>query len=198
MRFKHFLLQEESAYLAQKVGDILTALHELRDDAQNMGARDLTQYSQQIVNQIRRVLHSSWPKEDKVHLVTLQKTAVALMMAIDKKSDLPGTIQAVSTTIEKLVEDLGVPISKLTPTDKSQSNSDDNKGVGGPEKNNKAQNSIQKSSPEASSNNVASSKAPEQPQNIDATPTATPPTGSTGQDLAAPPLGGNTGGLDAF
>ena len=193
MRFKHFLLQEESAYLAQKIGDILTALHELRDDAQNMGTRDLTQYSQQIVNQIRRVLHSSWPKEDRVHLATLQKTAVALMVAIDKKSDLPGTIQAVSTVIEKLVGDLGVPISKLTPTDRVQSSSEENKGVGGPEKASKTQGPVEKTSIKANKN-----QPPEQPQNIDTTPTITPPTGSTGQDLAAPPLGGSTGGLDAF
>ena len=186
------------SYLAQKVGDILTALHELRDDAQNMGARDLTQYSQQIVNQIRRLLHSSWPKEDRLHLVTLQKAAVALMVAIDKKSDLPGTIQAVSTVVEKLVEDLGVPISKLTPTDKAQSSPEDNKGVGKPEKSSQKQKSDQKASSETPDKNVASEKAPEQPENIDTTPTTTPPTGSTGQDLAAPPLGGSAGGLDAF
>lgn len=85
MRFKDFLLFETQAYLAQKVGDILAALQELRDDAQNMGSRDLTQYSMRIVNLIRRVLHSSWPKDERENLVVLQKAGVAIMKSIDEK-----------------------------------------------------------------------------------------------------------------
>ena len=186
MRFKEFLLNETSAYLGQKVGDVLTALHELRDDAANMGARDLTQYSQQIVNQIRRILHSSWPKEEKPHLVQLQKAAVAIMAAIDKKSDLPGTISAVASAVEKIVEDLGVPINKLAGTETPKQGGDDGKGTGGPEK---AQ--IQRQAPKEEA-------PPPQPQTMDAAPDGTPPAGGTGQDMAAPPLGGSSGPMDAF
>lgn len=184
MRFKEFLLNETSAYLGQKVGDVLTALHELRDDAPNMGTRDLTQYSQQIVNQIRRILHSSWPKEEKPHLVQLQKVAVAIMSAIDKKSDLPETIVAAASAIEKLVEDLGVPINKFSTTETPKKSADD-KGTANSEKQSQAQ--APKNEP-----------APPQPQTLDSAPNGTPPAGGTGQDLAAPPLGGNSGPMDAF
>ena len=71
--FKSFLLNEASVYLAQKVGDILSALQELREDAPNMGTRDLTQYAMRIVVLIRRVLHSSWPKDEQPNLLILQK-----------------------------------------------------------------------------------------------------------------------------
>ena len=56
MRFKEFLLVEQRAYLGQKIGDILTATQELRDDSKHMGTRDLTRFSEKIVNQIRRIL----------------------------------------------------------------------------------------------------------------------------------------------
>jgi hypothetical protein len=55
LSFKSFLINETQVYLAQKVGDILAAVQELRDDSQNMGTRDLTNYSMRIVNLIRRV-----------------------------------------------------------------------------------------------------------------------------------------------
>ena len=119
MRFKHFLLNESQAYLGQKVGDILTAAQELRDDSNNMGTRDLTRFAERIVNQIRRILHSNWPREEKKHLLTLQKVGVALMKAIEDKDDLPGTISGSATTLEKLVAKLGVPIHKLATTDKA-------------------------------------------------------------------------------
>jgi len=112
MRFKQFLLNESQAYLGQKVGDILTAAQELRDDANNMGTRDLTRFSERIVNQIRRILHSNWPREEKKHLLTLQKVGVALMKSIEEKDDLPGTIAGCATSLEKLVANLGVPIHK--------------------------------------------------------------------------------------
>jgi hypothetical protein len=185
MRFKEFLLNETSAYLAQKVGDVLTALQELQEDAANMGARDLTQYSQQIVNQIRRILHSSWPKEEKPHLVQLQKIAVAIMIAIDKKSDLPGTITAATSAMEKVVADLGVPINKLAGTETPKSGTDDGKGTGDAEKAQKQQ-APKEQTP------------PPQPETLDSAPNGTPPAGGTGQDMAAPPLGGNSGPMDAF
>jgi hypothetical protein len=71
--FKTFLLNEQSAYLGQKIGDILTAAQELRDDSPNMGTRDVIRFSQRIVNQIRRILHSNWAKENRNSLQVLQK-----------------------------------------------------------------------------------------------------------------------------
>lgn len=189
MRFKDFLLNENRVYLAQKVGDILAALQELRDDAPNMGTRDLTQYSMRIVNLIRRILHSSWPKDEQPNLLSLQKAGVALMKAIDEKSDLPGTISSVSGLLEKLVSDLGSPINKLAPTEPPKDQTKDAKTTAGTE------NMPQKPEP---SQPPAPAGAPTSPETLDKAPQGTPPTGSTGQDMAAPPLGGSSGPMDAF
>jgi hypothetical protein len=176
MRFKEFILNEQKAYLSQKVGDILTAVHELQDDSKNMGTRDLIRFSERIVNQIRRILHSNWPREEKKYLKSLQKVGVALMKAIEDKDDLPGTISGSVSVLEKLVADLGMPINKLATTDKPPE--EDDKGV---DKSVKDQ-----------------SVPPPSPKNIENSGPATPPTGGTGQDLTTPPLGGSSGPLDAF
>ena len=189
MRFKEFLLNENRAYLGQKVGDILSALQQLRDDAPNMGSRNLTEYTIRIVNLIRRVLHSSWPKDEEPNLIKLQNGGVALMKAIDEKGDLPGMISAVAGAFEKLVADLGVPVNKLTPTETPKDQSSDAKSTAGSE--NKPPEPTPPQPP-------AADAAPATPQTVDAAPQGTPPVGSTGQDMAAPPLGGSSGPLSAF
>lgn len=178
MRFKEFLLNEQQAYLGLKVGDILTAAQELRDDAKNMGSRDLTRFSQRIVNQIRRILHSNWPREEAKHLKVLQRVAVALMKAIDEKEDLGSTIAGSVSVLEKLVSNLGVPINKLASSDESEDS--DNTGT---------------STPEKSSDKM--SAPPPQPSTIDSAGPASPPT-PPGQDLYAQPLGGNSGPMGAI
>lgn len=178
MRFKEFLLNEQQAYLGLKVGDILTAAQELRDDAKNMGSRDLTRFSQRIVNQIRRILHSNWPREETKHLKVLQKAGVALMKAIDEKDDLGSTISGVVSVLEKLVASLGVPINKLASSDEPQDS--DKSGTSGPEK---------------SADKL--STPPPQASTIDNAGPAGPPN-PPGQDMYAPPLGGNAGSLDAI
>ena len=178
MRFKQFLLNEQQVYLAQKVGDILTATQELRDDARHMGTRDLTRFSERIVNQIRRILHSNWPREEKKYLKTLQKIGVAIMRSIDEKDDLPGTIGGAAAELEKLVGDLGMPIHKLATTDRADVRPEDDGGTSKPEKN--------------------QSTPPPKARTIDNAGPVPPPTGGTGQNLYAPPLGGSSGPLDAF
>jgi hypothetical protein len=187
IRFKQFILNESQAYLGQKVGDILTAIQELNDDAGNMGTRDLIRFSERIANQIRRVLHSNWPREEKKHLSVLQKVGVALMKAIEEKDDLKGIIAGSSATLEKLVSDLGIPIHKLATTDNAPST--DKEGVN---KSEKAQ--VTQPSPPPPDQSVA----PQSPQTIDQAGPETPPVGGTGQEMMAPSLGGNSGPLDAF
>jgi hypothetical protein len=172
--FKEFILNESKAYLGQKVGDILTAAQELRDDSQNMGARDLTRFSERIVNQIRRVLHSNWTREEKKHLLSLQKIGVALMKSIEEKNDLPGTIAGCASSLEKIVADLGVPVHKLASTDTA------------PEEDSQSTDKPQDQS-----------TPPPEPSTVDNTGPVGPPT-ETGQDLAAPPLGGSSGPMNAF
>src|SRR3990167_2198109 len=111
--FKYYLMHENRIYLGQKVGDILTAVHGLRDDAKSMGSRNLVKYSEKVVNQIRRILHSNWPKEDHKYLKQLQKVGVALMKAIEEKDDLENIVAGASQELEKLAGKLGMPIHQL-------------------------------------------------------------------------------------
>jgi len=167
MNFKQFLLNENKAYLGQKVGDILTSLKEINADSKTMGSRDLVRFSERVANQIRRILHSNWSKEEKRYLLTLQKVAVAIMKAIDEKNDLAGIIASSTTTLEKLVADLGVPIHKFASPDKT----DDKK-----EKN---------------------TAPPEKPAPVPSQTPIAPasPPNSQPMDTFTPPLGGQTGQL---
>lgn len=169
MRFKQFLLNENKAYLGLKVGDILTSVKEINDDSKTMGSRDLVRFSERVVNQIRRILHSNWSKEEKKFLLVLQKVAVAIIKAIDEKDDLPAVIASATTTLEKLVADLGVPINKFAAPDKSSSKKD--VGTAPPEK------------PQPQP------QPPQQPM-APASPPAAPPL-----ELNTPPLGGSGGQL---
>lgn len=113
MEFKKFLLNEQREYLAQKVGDVLTSVHELIQGGKQVGARQLVRHSEAVANQIRRILHSSWPKTETKHLKVLQKCGVALMKTIDEKGDLNDTLNSVRGEIEKLTQSIGQPINNL-------------------------------------------------------------------------------------
>jgi len=133
MDFKEFLLTEQRAYLGQKVGDILTALHDLRDDAKSMGSRNLIKYSEKVVNQIRRILHQHWPREENKHLKVLQKVGVGIMKAIEEKDDLAGVVSSAAQELEELSSRLGVPIHQLgTPSKQSEGPPDDKQGTAPP------------------------------------------------------------------
>lgn len=192
--FKTFLLNEQQAYLAQKVGNILSALQDLKNDAKNMGTRDLNSFANEIVVHMRNILHSSWPKEQEKHLLSVQKMAVALMRCMDEKGDLPEIIAQVADNMEKLVSDLGMPINKLVPTEPSKDSTADSKGTSATETKQKQN----QPAPKGEEQKQASGKAPANSEAMATSPQATPPTGGTGQDMAAPPLGGSTGGFDAF
>lgn len=113
MEFKNFLLTEQRDYLSQKIGDILTSVHELVSGGKQIGARQLVRHSEGVVNQIRRILHSSWPKTEYKHLRKLQKCGVALMKCIEEKGDLREVLNSVRQELEQLSQKLGTPINKL-------------------------------------------------------------------------------------
>jgi len=194
LTFKDFLLNEQQAYLAQKVGNILSAVQDLKNDAKTMGSKNLNAFSNEIVVHIRNILHSSWPKEQEKHLKSLQKMAVSIMKCMDEKGDLSSVISSVSTNMEKLVGDLGMPVNRLVPTEPAKDSSEDDKGTSATQTKQKQN----QPPPPESGEQKAPNSAPAQPETMETAPEGTPPTGGTGQDLAAPPLGGTTGGLDAF
>jgi SMC interacting uncharacterized protein involved in chromosome segregation len=113
MEFKYFILNEGRAYLGIRLGDILNATQDLEQNAKSIGSRQLVNNAEGIVNQIRRVLHTHWDKEEEASLKKLQKAGVALARAIEEKDDLINTITAVKGELEELVGDLGQPIGEL-------------------------------------------------------------------------------------
>ena len=118
--FKSFLLNENKYYLGQKIGDILAALQSLSEDASNIGNRGLIRASQGIVNQIRRILHGRWEDEDVNSLKELQKVGVALCKAIDTKDDLASVITGAVDVIEKITQDMEVPINDVGSEQESE------------------------------------------------------------------------------
>lgn len=179
MRFKEFILNEQKVYLSQKVGDILTAAQELKNDAKNMGSRDLSRFSERIVNQIRRVLHSYWSKENQRHLKSLQKVGVALMKSIKEKGDLENIISGVAGELEKVVKDMGVPINKIgSPEDKNAGEDEEVSNVEKPAKD--------------------QYKQPESPKTIEKVPDISNPSTNDPELINSPPLGGSSGPLNSM
>lgn len=113
IKFKNFLINENKYYLGQKVGDLLTALQSLSEDAPNLGNRALIRSSQGIVNQIRRILHGRWEDEDVNSLKELQKVGVALCKAIDTKDDIAAVVASSVDILEKITQDMEVPVNDL-------------------------------------------------------------------------------------
>lgn len=113
MEFKKFLLTEQREYLSHKVGDVLTGVHELVQGGKQVGARQLVRHSEGIVNQIRKILHSSWPRTEFKYLRKLQKCGVGLAKCIDEKGDLREVLNSVRHELEQLSQKLGEPINTL-------------------------------------------------------------------------------------
>jgi hypothetical protein len=124
-QFKSFLLTEEKIYLGQRLGDILTALQQLNDDAANMGKRHLIRIITNITSQIRRILHGSWTYEEEKYLKQLQKIGVALMKGIDSNEDLIQVISNCTAALEKLSDDLDTPVNNLASPAHSDFSYDD-------------------------------------------------------------------------
>lgn len=102
MRFKDYLLAESDKHLDQRLADILSAIQDLNDSAENMGARHLVSNSEKIVNQIRRVIHTHWPEREEQRLKTLQKCGAAIMRAIEEKDDLESVLKDCQSNLEEI------------------------------------------------------------------------------------------------
>lgn len=105
MRFKQYLLEESDKHLDQRLSDILSAIQDLNDSSENMGARHLVSNAQNIVNQIRRVIHTHWSEREEQRLKTLQKCGVAIMRAIEEKDDLESVLKSCQANLEDISGD---------------------------------------------------------------------------------------------
>lgn len=105
MQFREFIIQENKAYFAQKVSDVLSAIQDLNSNLENIGARNLVSNAETIVNQIRRIIHTHWPQKEQPNLEVLQKCGVAIMKAIEEKDDLESVLKACQQQIEGISGD---------------------------------------------------------------------------------------------
>lgn len=115
IKFKDFLLNENRSYLGEKIGNILTAVHDLDDEGKTMGMRQMMRFCEKIVALIRRILHSNWPQTEQKHLKTLQKIGVAIMKGIEEKQDLRELMPSIRQELEQLSQRLGVPVNDVGP-----------------------------------------------------------------------------------
>jgi len=180
MKFKEFVLSEQKQYLGQKVGDILAAAQELKDESGRMGSRDLSRFSERIVNQIRRVLHSYWSKENQIYLKELQKIAVALIKAVKEKGDLEKTVSGAADALNGLVKKIGSPINKIASPENVDGieNGTDSKGTSDAVK------------PAVVRDQY---KPPQQKKDIEKEPTPGSPVNKDPQLTDQPPLAGQSG-----
>lgn len=111
--FKNYLLKEQTEYLAQKVGDILSGVQALSNDAANLGSRQLVRAADNIVNQMRRILSGRWSKQETKYLRNIQKIAVALAKAVDSNENVPEILAGAATELEKLLSGLGQPLNRI-------------------------------------------------------------------------------------
>lgn len=113
MEFKSFLLTEQKDYLAHRINDVLTGIHELLAAKKQMGAKQMVRNAEDVANQIRKILHTSWPRSEHKYLKVLQQCGVALMKAIEDKGDLPDVFNSVRAELEKLSHRFHIPANKL-------------------------------------------------------------------------------------
>lgn len=131
--FRLHLLTEDKSYLGKRVGDILNGLQDLSQNAPSMGTREVNKNAETIVNQIRRIVKTNWPQDDKKHLESLQKIGVAIMRAIEEKGDLESTLTNSTQEMEQTMKSLGVPINDLGTPDNVAQSPDDASGTAEPQ-----------------------------------------------------------------
>lgn len=112
-KFKNYLLNEEANFLGHRVGDILTAMQDVQQDMPNLGTRHLTKIAEELVNQIRKILHGSWSAKHQKDLRELQKVGVAIMKTIEEKGDLKEIIPAATQQLQNLSGKLKVKVNNL-------------------------------------------------------------------------------------
>jgi len=105
MDFKDYIFQEDKAFLSQRLSDILSAIQDLNDSAENMGVRHMVSNAEKIVKQIRRTVHTHWPEKEESRIKVLQKCGVAIMKAIEEKDDLQGVLKSCQENLEEISGD---------------------------------------------------------------------------------------------
>jgi len=113
INFKEFILNENTVYLAGRIGDILNALQDLIDNLDNIGSRDINRAADNIVKEIRKIIRSKVPNDQVKHLETLQKCGYNIKKSIEEENKLENVLQSCVSEIEKILNDLEVTVNKI-------------------------------------------------------------------------------------
>jgi hypothetical protein len=174
------LNEQTDSYLGHKFGDISNGINDLLQNYQGMGTRQINDNAQQIVNMIRRILHTHWPEEQERNLESLQKVGVAIMKSIEEKGDLERTLKSSASELQQTMEKLGVPMNSIGTPDEEQAPSGKPDGVGDPQHGNEPSEAPQdasQASPDSSGPSPA--EGPMGPPGV--------PSGPSGGDVANNP-----------
>ena len=119
--FKQFLLLENEQFLAVQMNNVLQDLQDLQDEIENIGTKNLVKTSQLIANNIRNIIKSHWEISTNKPLVSLQKCGVAILKAIQEKSDLKDVFPSLIEEIQKAISQMKEPVNRIaSPSAKSE------------------------------------------------------------------------------
>lgn len=113
LKFRYFLLNENTEMLGSSIGDILNAMQTDLQELKGMSVRELQTRAELIANRIERILKTHWGSDNTKHLEVLQTVGVAIRKCIEEKDDLENVYGAGIGMIEKLLSDMGTPINKM-------------------------------------------------------------------------------------
>ena len=113
LKFKYFLINEDAAYLTNRIGDILSAIQDVQQNTQGMGSKQLVQNAERIVNQIRRILHTNWGNDNLKLLEMLQRAAVAIKKTVEEKGDLQEILGNCADEMQDTLADMGLPLNSI-------------------------------------------------------------------------------------
>ena len=116
--FRSFVLNENRMFLGQEIGNILTALQEIQDEAKKIGTKNLVRFTDRIVCQTRSLLGGHWSDDDVKFLKGMQKVGVALAKALDESDNLEETISSCVGEIQNILKKMNVPVNNLAVTPK--------------------------------------------------------------------------------
>lgn len=116
--FRSFVLNESRTFLGKEIGDILTSLQEIEEEASKIGTKNLVRFTDKIVCQIRSLLGGHWSGDDIKFLKSMQKVGVALAKALDESDNLEQTITSAISEIQNTLKQMNVPVNNLGVTPK--------------------------------------------------------------------------------
>jgi predicted transcriptional regulator len=116
MNFKNYLINENKTLFAQRVGDILNSLQTISEDPKKLDKKEKIDI---VVSQIRSNLlkgNQRWKKLDE-ELKSLIKIGVNLSKSVDpkieNKPELELILKASINELQKILDNLGMPINQL-------------------------------------------------------------------------------------